>query len=242
MPVLSGQQGHVLAPLSTTSGDDSAKIGAGIGDDVIDLPGSVPFSCDVFQPVALAAMVANRIPAGGGEGLIPTCLDNVRTCRVGDRRGDDIPGQIFDGGRTRVVRQTKDLGRVGFQPLLDAFRREAWKLPEASVIFRQFGKDLGPTLRKRTFVDDKATGIQCGESLNAAALVWSNAPVIVGAHDTGPLIRSRNGFWLAIPTPATGKSTRGGRITPANGSVARGCGCASFTAAGARACSWPRGG
>ena len=38
--------------------------------------------------------------------------------------------------------------------------------------------------------------------MNAAALVWSNAPVIIGAHDTGPLIRSKNGFWLAIPTPA----------------------------------------
>ena len=53
-----------------------------------------------------------------------------------------------------------------------------------------------------------------GESLNAAALVWSNAPVIVGAHDTGPLIRSKSGFWLAIPTPAAGKSSRGGRINP----------------------------
>jgi len=51
-------------------------------------------------------------------------------------------------------------------------------------------------------------------SLNAAALVWSKAPVIVGAHDEGALIRSRNGFWLAIPTPAAGKSTRGGRISP----------------------------
>ena len=53
-----------------------------------------------------------------------------------------------------------------------------------------------------------------GKSLNAAALVWSNAPVIIGAHDTGPLIRSKSGLWLAIPTPAAGKSTRGGRITP----------------------------
>lgn len=53
-----------------------------------------------------------------------------------------------------------------------------------------------------------------GESLNAAALVWSNAPVIVGAHDTGPLIRSKSGFWLAIPTPAAGESCLGGRITP----------------------------
>jgi hypothetical protein len=51
-------------------------------------------------------------------------------------------------------------------------------------------------------------------SLNAAALVWSNAPVIVSAHDTGPLIRSKSGLWLAIPTAAAGKSTRGGRITP----------------------------
>ena len=38
--------------------------------------------------------------------------------------------------------------------------------------------------------------------------------MIIGAHDTGPLIRSKDGFWLAIPTPAAGKSTRGGRITP----------------------------
>jgi hypothetical protein len=53
-----------------------------------------------------------------------------------------------------------------------------------------------------------------GESLNAAALVWSKAPVIISAHDTGPLIRARDGFWLAIPTEAAGKSTRGGRITP----------------------------
>jgi hypothetical protein len=43
------------------------------------------------------------------------------------------------------------------------------------------------------------------------ALVWPNAPVINGAHDTGPLIRPKNGFWLAIPTPAAGKFPRGDR-------------------------------
>jgi hypothetical protein len=53
-----------------------------------------------------------------------------------------------------------------------------------------------------------------GTSLNAAALVWSKAPVIVGAHDTGPLIRSKTGFWLAIPTPAAGRAPGGRRITP----------------------------
>ncbi len=28
------------------------------------------------------------------------------------------------------------------------------------------------------------------------------------------LIRSKNGFWPAIPTPAAGKSSKGGRTTP----------------------------
>ena len=69
------------------------------------------------------------------------------------------------------------------------------------------GARLARTIRSEQFPKGRP-------SLSAAALVWSKAPVIVGAHDTGPLIRSRNGFWLAIPTPAAGKSSRGGRITP----------------------------
>jgi len=32
--------------------------------------------------------------------------------------------------------------------------------------------------------------------------------------DLDALIRSKNGFWLAIPTAAAGKSSKGGRITP----------------------------
>jgi hypothetical protein len=55
---------------------------------------------------------------------------------------------------------------------------------------------------------------KAGSSLNAAAVVWSKAPVIIGAHDTGPLIRARYGLWLAIPTPAAGKALGGRRITP----------------------------
>ena len=73
------------------------------------------------------------------------------------------------------------------------------------------GAGLGPRLANsiRSEVFPKA-----GVSLNAAAVVWSKAPVIVGAHDAGPLIRSKNGFWLAIPTPAAGRALGGGRITP----------------------------
>jgi hypothetical protein len=69
------------------------------------------------------------------------------------------------------------------------------------------GQRLANTIRSEQFPKGKP-------SLNAAALVWSKAPVIIGAHDAGPLIRSRSGFWLAIPTEAAGKSLRGGRIGP----------------------------
>ena len=73
------------------------------------------------------------------------------------------------------------------------------------------GAGLGQRLA-RTIRSEQFPKVQ--PSLNAAALVWSKAPKIINAHDTGPLIRSRNGFWLAIPTEAAGKSRRGGRITP----------------------------
>lgn len=51
-------------------------------------------------------------------------------------------------------------------------------------------------------------------SINAAALVWSKAPTVVAAHEQGPLIRSREGLWLAIPTPAAGRDVGGRRHTP----------------------------
>jgi hypothetical protein len=81
------------------------------------------------------------------------------------------------------------------------------------------GAGLGARLARTIRSEDYPKG---RPSLNAAALVWSNAPLIVGAHDTGPLIRSKSGLWLAIPTAAAGKSTRGGRITPAEWERRRG--------------------
>jgi hypothetical protein len=77
----------------------------------------------------------------------------------------------------------------------------------AQITGAGLGRRLANSIRSQTFP-------KTGGSLNAAALVWSKAPEIIATHDTGPLIRSKNGFWLAIPLPAAGKSTRGGRITP----------------------------
>jgi len=82
--------------------------------------------------------------------------------------------------------------------------KAAWR---AQIVGAGLGTRLAKTIQVQVYP-------RSGQSLNAAVVVWSKAPVIVGAHDPGPLIRSRNGFWLAIPTPAAGKSLRGGRITP----------------------------
>ena len=61
-----------------------------------------------------------------------------------------------------------------------------------------------------------------GESLEAAALVWTKAPQIIGAHDSGPLIRSKSGFWPPIPTEAAGKGRGGKRLTPGDWEQRRG--------------------
>jgi hypothetical protein len=82
--------------------------------------------------------------------------------------------------------------------------KSAWR---GQITHAGLGRRLANSIRSQTYP-------KSGESLKAAALVWSKAPVIVGAHDTGLLIRSKDGFWLAIPTPAAGRGLRGGRITP----------------------------
>ena len=43
------------------------------------------------------------------------------------------------------------------------------------------------------------------KSIQAAGLVFSKAPDIVRAYAEGAVIRSKHGFFLAIPTPAAGK-------------------------------------
>jgi hypothetical protein len=82
--------------------------------------------------------------------------------------------------------------------------KTAWR---GQITGAGLGRRLANSIRSQTYP-------KAGESLNAAALVWSKAPVIVGAHDTGPLIRSKDGFWLAIPTEAAGRGLRGAKLSP----------------------------
>ncbi len=109
-----------------------------------------------------------------------------------------------------IARIMEAEARAGEKPVTTAMReagtglKSAWR---AQITGAGLGARLARTIRSEAYPKGRS-------SLNAAALVWSKAPVIVGAHDTGPLIRSKSGFWLTIPTAAAGKSTRGGRITP----------------------------
>ena len=82
--------------------------------------------------------------------------------------------------------------------------KAAWR---GQITGAGLGQRLANTIRTQTYPKGR-------NSLDAAALVWSNAPEIIGAHETGPLIRSASGFWLAIPLPAAGKALGGKRITP----------------------------
>ncbi len=72
------------------------------------------------------------------------------------------------------------------------------------------GRRLANTIRNRRYPEKT-------HSMDAAALIWSKAPEIVGAHEHGALIRSKEGFWLAIPIDRVAKRMRGprhARITP----------------------------
>jgi len=82
--------------------------------------------------------------------------------------------------------------------------KQAWR---RQITGAGLGHRLPRTIRNRTYP-------QHTDSLDAAAFVWSNAPEIVSAHDRGVLIRSKAGFWLAIPLPAAGKGRGGARLTP----------------------------
>lgn len=82
--------------------------------------------------------------------------------------------------------------------------KSSWR---AQVTSAGLGTRLSNTIRSKTYPQNQ-------ESLRAAALVWSKAPRILSSFEDGVLIRSKDGFWLAIPTDAAGRGAGGRRLTP----------------------------
>jgi len=107
---------------------------------------------------------------------------------------------------------------AGEKAVTAAMREAGSKLKTAwrgQITGAGLGHRLANSIRSQTYP-------KVGESLSAAALVWSKAPQIISAHDAGLMIRSKSGFWLAIPTAAAGKGPRGRRITPGQWEQRRG--------------------
>ena len=85
--------------------------------------------------------------------------------------------------------------------------KRAWR---GKITGAGLGRRLANTIRARRYPEGTV-------SMDAAALIWSKAPEIVGAFERGALIRSKDGFWLAIPIDRVARRMRGprnARITP----------------------------
>jgi hypothetical protein len=111
-----------------------------------------------------------------------------------------------------------DAVKSGQRAVTQAMRGAAAEMKakwRAQVVGAGLGQRLGNTIRSEAYP-------QGAESLNAAAMVWTRAPKIIGAHQAGPTIRSTTGVWLAIPTEAAGQGRSGARITPNAWQASRG--------------------
>jgi len=117
-----------------------------------------------------------------------------------------------------LVGMLKDEIKAGEHAVTAAMKSAGGELKQAwreQITRAGLGHRLPRTIRNRTYPKGK-------DSIDAAAFVWSNAPEILLAHDKGVLIRSKNGFYLAIPTPAAGKGRGGARLTPGEWEQRRG--------------------
>lgn len=113
----------------------------------------------------------------------------------------DIVGDIRE-----QMRREEEAGRratLGAMRTAGTTLKERWR---AQVVGAGLGTRLARSIRAQVFPSHP--------SMRAAALVWTNAPEIIGAHERGVVIRSESGFWLAIPTEAAGRGRRGARLTP----------------------------
>lgn len=113
----------------------------------------------------------------------------------------------FVNSFAKIVRQEV---RAGERAATQSVRAETGELKQkwrGQITRAKLGRRLANTVRSIVYP-------QSTDSWDAAGLIWSNAPKIIGSFDQGVTIRSREGFFLAIPTEAAGKSIGGGRITP----------------------------
>ncbi|TAN75842.1 MAG: hypothetical protein EPN20_02340 [Magnetospirillum sp.] len=101
------------------------------------------------------------------------------------------------------VKAAEDAITVGMRQAADGLKADLRRqVTEAGM-----GQRLANTWRAELYPKGR-------NSIKAAGFVFTRAPTIIRAFDQGALIKSKHGFWLAIPTPAAGTGARGKRMTP----------------------------
>lgn len=115
--------------------------------------------------------------------------------------------EVLDDLR-KIMEAEERAGRVAVSGGMNAAAgglKAAWR---RQVESGGLGSRLARTIRSEVYPRRRP-------SSNAAALVWTRAPVLIDAFDRGSMIRSTDGFFLAIPTEAAGQRGLGrARITP----------------------------
>ena len=114
----------------------------------------------------------------------------------------------IEGDFSQMLKREVRLAERAVQRGIDAGGTQLQADWRAQIVAAKLGNTLPKTIRKKTFP-------KSGNSINAASLVYSNASKVIDAFDRGALIRSKHGFYLAIPTAKAGKKGIGNkRITP----------------------------
>lgn len=114
----------------------------------------------------------------------------------------------IDGDLDRLMRAEARAGERAVTSAVNAAGGTLKLQWRQQIIGGGLGQRLANAVRSETFP-------KAQKSLNAAALVYSQAPKLHAAHDAGPIIRARDGFWLAIPFPAAGLGRFQRKLTPA---------------------------
>lgn len=120
--------------------------------------------------------------------------------KLGVKVVGDLAGQLraeIRAGERAVTLATRQAGNE---------LKADWR---GQVVAGGLGRRLSNAIRSEVYPKGR-------DSLEAAALVYvqRSAVDILEGHATGATIRSKDGFWLAIPTEAAGRAPRGARITP----------------------------
>ena len=101
------------------------------------------------------------------------------------------------------VKEAEDAVTAGMRQAADGLKADLRRqVTEAGM-----GQRLANTWRAELYPKGR-------KSIKAAGFVFTRAPTIIRAFDQGAVIKSKHGFWLAIPTPAAGTGARGKRMTP----------------------------